>query len=39
VQFRTRFVSGGAFEEDGELWDSTGQLVALSRQYGLVART
>lgn len=37
-RFTTRYVSGDTFEEDGELWDSTGRLVALSRQFALIAR-
>ncbi|HTU75942.1 MAG TPA: thioesterase family protein [Trebonia sp.] len=32
----TRFVSGGYHEEDFEVWDSTGVLVAQSRQLALV---
>lgn len=38
-QFRTRFVSGGALEEDSEVWDGAGHVVAISRQYGLLARS
>ena len=33
--FRTHFVSSGFLNEDGEVWDSTGRLVAQSRQLGL----
>ena len=33
--FRTHFVGSGFLNEDGEVWDSTGRLVAQSRQLGL----
>ncbi len=35
-QFSTRFVTGGYLEEDGEVWDADGSLLAQSRQLALV---
>jgi hypothetical protein len=39
LQFRSRFIQNGMFEEDGEAWDSRGVLVAQSRQLALIPRT
>ena len=33
--FRSQFVQGGMFNEDGEVWDGQNRLVAQSRQLGL----
>jgi hypothetical protein len=38
VRHATRTVGGGEFEEDCEVWDSTGRLVAQSRQLALLPR-
>ena len=39
VVFRSRFIEGGLLDEDGELWDQSGTLVAQSRQLSLVPRS
>jgi acyl-CoA thioesterase len=36
VQFRMRHLSDGVMEEDGLLWDSDGNLVAMSRQLAKI---
>lgn len=36
--FRTRFITGGYLEADGEIWDRDGRLIAQSRQLALVPR-
>lgn len=38
VSHRTRNVAGGMFEEDCEVWDSAGRLVAQSRQLARLPR-
>lgn len=30
--FQTRFITGGILEEDGQVWDASGNLIAISRQ-------
>ena len=38
VATRCRHVSGGWFDEEAEVWDAAGQLVAQSRQIARVGR-
>lgn len=37
-RFSSRFIQGGMFDEDGEIWDVNGTLVAQSRQLALIPR-
>ncbi len=39
VAFRNRFIQDGLVDEEGELWDSAGNLVAQCRQLALMPRT
>lgn len=36
--FRTRFITGGFLEEDGQVWDGNGRLIAVSRQIAQYRR-
>lgn len=36
--FRTRFITGGLLEEDGQIWDETGDLILISRQIAQYRR-
>jgi acyl-CoA thioesterase len=37
-RFTTRFIAGGMFEEDGEIWDESGTFIGQSRQLALLPR-
>ncbi len=37
-RFHTEFIQNGFLQEDGEVWDSSGRLVAQSRQLALIPR-
>ncbi len=39
VRHATRNVAGGMLEEDAEVWDSAGRLVAQSRQLARLPRS
>jgi len=39
VATRCRHVSGGWFDEEAEVWDAAGRLVAQSRQIARVGRS
>ena len=36
VRFRTRVAAEGYLEEDGEIWDRSGRLLAQSRQLAAI---
>ena len=38
VAFRSRFIHDGLVDEEGEIWDGAGTLVAQSRQLSLMPR-
>jgi acyl-CoA thioesterase len=38
-RFSTRFIGGGMFEEDGEIWDEAGTFIGQSRQLALLPRS